>query len=121
MMLEAVLQNFDHVYMVIDALDECPRSSRGILLDALKSIRAFPLAQLHLFVTSRRENDITRALEDTEGDSTNFQDVNIQGAHLQRDIEKYIESKLLSAPFNKWTESEQDRVKTKLAEQADGM
>jgi len=56
------------VYLIIDALDECPDSSglptqREQVLDLLKDLVKLSLPNLHLCVTSRPEFDIRNAIE----------------------------------------------------------
>ncbi|KAI0277796.1 hypothetical protein BGY98DRAFT_1078926 [Russula aff. rugulosa BPL654] len=56
------------VYLIIDALDECPDTSglpspREQVIDLLKALVELPSPNLHLCVTSRPEMDIRRALE----------------------------------------------------------
>jgi len=56
------------IYLIIDALDECPNTSgmpspREQVLDLLKALVEFSLPNLHLCVTSRPEIDIRNALE----------------------------------------------------------
>ncbi|KAI3543629.1 vegetative incompatibility protein HET-E-1 [Colletotrichum abscissum] len=59
-----VLQLFQKVYVVLDALDESPReTSRFDLLETLKEIRTWSELGLHLLITSRDEVDIREGLE----------------------------------------------------------
>lgn len=71
---------FEHVFVVIDALDEC--TNRPELLDALLHLST--LSQLHLLVTSRPEHDIESTLE------TKAYSVDIRGALQRADICVYI-------------------------------
>jgi hypothetical protein len=56
------------VYLVLDALDECPNdsgfpSSREKVLELVKDLSSFPIPNLHLCITSRPEFDIRTVLE----------------------------------------------------------
>jgi len=62
------LQGQAPLYVVVDALDECPNSSgirtqRQEVLEILKELIELKFAYLHLCVTSRPEIDIRRAFD----------------------------------------------------------
>ncbi|KAI1664089.1 Heterokaryon incompatibility protein [Pyrenophora tritici-repentis] len=59
--IRQVVQEFAHVYIILDALDEC--SQRLELMDILKTVAGWQLNSLHLLMTSRKERDIERSLE----------------------------------------------------------
>ncbi|KAI1528603.1 vegetative incompatibility protein HET-E-1, partial [Pyrenophora tritici-repentis] len=54
-------QEFAHVYVVLDALDEC--TQRSELMDMLDTVAGWQLNKLHLLMTSRKERDIETSLE----------------------------------------------------------
>ena len=55
--------NFRSLYLVFDALDECPKGEkRHELLDLITEIRSWPSSKCHLLVTSREEVDIKQVL-----------------------------------------------------------
>ncbi|KAI4679307.1 uncharacterized protein J4E84_008335 [Alternaria hordeiaustralica] len=56
-----VIRMFTHVYVVLDALDEC--TQRPQLMDMLETMFGWQLGTLHLLVTSRKERDIEMSLE----------------------------------------------------------
>lgn len=122
-MLATMFENFNQVYLVIDALDEYPIFERNKLLKALATIRKSDPGNLHLLATSRREKDI----EDSFMLQCNqlpgvFWDIRMQGSHVEHDIKTYVNHRLENEPkFQKWTEEERERVKSRLAERADGM
>src|ERR1700730_3562492 len=55
-----ILEGFGHVYLIFDALDECPK--RWELLRWLEGIISARLDGVHLLVTSRWEEDIRASL-----------------------------------------------------------
>jgi hypothetical protein len=63
--LQATTEGFEKVFLVIDALDECPEnnSEREILLKLIDRIQGWSSSSLHFLCTSRKENDIERAFQ----------------------------------------------------------
>jgi hypothetical protein len=62
--LHQIINKFDHVYIILDALDESPRHKhREDLLQTLADMRRWPGPGLHLLVTGRDEQDIRESLE----------------------------------------------------------
>jgi hypothetical protein len=62
--LHQIINKFDHVYIILDALDESPRHKhREDLLQTLGDMRRWRGPGLHLLVTSRDEQDIRESLE----------------------------------------------------------
>lgn len=62
-MFQSISASFDHVMIVLDALDEAIESERADLIQKVISILKTPSANIHLIATSGRENDIERALD----------------------------------------------------------
>ncbi|KAI4645433.1 uncharacterized protein J4E78_009343 [Alternaria triticimaculans] len=56
-----VMLQFTHVYIVLDALDEC--TERGELTKMLEKVAGWKLENTHLLMTSRKERDIETSLE----------------------------------------------------------
>ena len=58
------LEGFEDVFIVADALDECPKGNdeREELLKIFETIHGWANSSLHLLATSRRETDIESAL-----------------------------------------------------------
>ncbi|CAN9256395.1 unnamed protein product [Alternaria alternata] len=82
-------QEFTHVYVVLDALDEC--AQRSELMDMLEAVAGWQLNNLHLLMTSRKERDIERSLEEyiREEDT-----VCLQRDVVDKDIQRYIQQRL---------------------------
>ncbi|KAL9105023.1 MAG: hypothetical protein Q9163_000120 [Psora crenata] len=88
--LRRLIQRFRDVYILLDALDESPRTGpREHVLDALDTMRTWGVQSLHLFVTSRDEPDIreTLALPTT-------QQVIMQNREIDKDIADFISCRL---------------------------
>jgi hypothetical protein len=81
------------VYIILDAIDECPNTSgiptaRKEVLDFLKDLVGLQLPNLHICVTSRPEVDIRTTLEPLAFHSVSINDQ----IGLRKDIEDYINS-----------------------------
>jgi hypothetical protein len=84
-----VMQQFTHVYIVLDALDEC--TQRPELMDVLETVAGWQLDNMHSLITSRKERDIESSLESyvKEEDTICFQrDV------VDKDIQRYVQQRL---------------------------
>jgi ATP/maltotriose-dependent transcriptional regulator MalT len=122
--LIASIQGFSTAYIIIDALDECPmiNDERKKLLNTLGYILKVAPNSLHMFCTSRKEEDIDKAirplLSETFGEEV---DLSNQKEVLNDDIAQYIDSVLAGADFNTWPDYIKDESRKVLMEKADGM
>ena len=111
------------VYLIIDALDECPDSSglpspREQVLDLLKELVELSLPNLHLCVTSRFEIDIRTALEPLSSRRVSLHEQTGQ----KKDIIDYVTSVVYSdAKMRRWRDEDKRLVIGTLSERADGM
>jgi hypothetical protein len=111
------------VYLIIDALDECPNTSaipspREQVLTLLEHLVESRLRNLRLCVTSRPETDIKIVLEPLTFRSISIHDENGQ----KEDIENYIRSVVNTDPKNRrWKQQDKELVIKVLTERADGM
>jgi hypothetical protein len=111
------------VYLVMDALDECPNdsgmpSSREKVLMTVKELVDLCHPNLHLCVTSRPEYDIRTMLEPLAAQQVSLHDEGGQ----KEDINNYITSVVHSdGKMKKWRDAEKDMVVEKLTAKADGM
>ena len=119
--LRVLMPNFDQVYLVMDAVDECPKLQRDRLLLTLKNLCSLNIECLHMLAVSRPEADIERSFKEISGIAGGFKEVKVQGVHVQQDIEKYLDSKLCSIPFRNWNAQEKRDVISILTFQADDM
>jgi hypothetical protein len=114
------------VYLIIDALDECPSTSprlsgpspREEVLKLLLRLIESRLVNLRICVTSRRETDIKIALE-----PFTFRSISIHDEPGQlEDIENYIRSVINTDPKSRrWKEEDKQQVIEVLTDRADGM
>jgi ankyrin repeat domain-containing protein 50 len=122
--LIATIHGFSEVYIIIDALDECPNSGgeRKKLLECLKRIHKAGLKNLHLLCTSRRETDIEAALKPVFASPfTNSFDLSIYRDAIDRDIGLHIDNALASSDYESWPEGVKREARESLVAKADGM
>jgi len=111
------------VYLIIDALDECPDTSglpslREQVLDLLKELIELSFPNLHICVTSRPEVNIRTALEPLASCQVSLHDQSGQ----KKDIIKYVTSVVHSDPkMRRWQDEDKKLVIDTLSERADGM
>jgi hypothetical protein len=87
--LQLMLQEFAHVYVVLDALDEC--TQRSELMDMIETVAGWQLDNVHLLLTSRKERDIEISLESFVVDEDT---VCLQKDVVDKDIERYVQQRL---------------------------
>jgi hypothetical protein len=122
--LQASAQDFKSVYLVVDALDECPLANdeRGRLLKLLGYIHEWTLTNLHVLYTSRPEPDIEAELAPLfSGPTTSIIDLQKRRKEVNRDIGTYIDQKIASSNFRSWPPKTKEDVKAALTGKADGM
>ena len=113
------------VYLIMDALDECPDTSdfpsaRKQVLDLVKDLVGLQLPNLHICVTSRPEVNISDALESLASHAVSLQEEEGQ----KKDIADYIRSVVNSPPgkfMRRWRQEDKEHVIRVLSEKADGM
>ena len=111
------------VYIVIDALDECPNfpgrpSARGEVLDLIEELVDLKLSNVHLCVASRPEMDIRLALEPLTSLKISLHDEIGQ----KEDIIEYIKSVVRTdRSMRRWKEEDQQLVVHTLSDKANGM
>jgi hypothetical protein len=111
------------VYLIMDALDECPNdsgipSSREKVLKTVKELVEFRHPNLRLCVTSRPEYGIRTTLEPLATQQVSLHDENGQ----MQDINDYVASVVHSdEEMRRWRDADKDMVIEKLTQKADGM
>lgn len=111
--LRNLVQKFDQVYVLLDALDE---SRREQVLIAIETMLKWSLPRLHILVTSRDEPDIRESLSLSE-----HEEVLMKNAEIDRDISDFISGQLnLNPKLRKW-HAHHDRIQEVLAERAQGV
>ncbi|KAH9165746.1 hypothetical protein EDB89DRAFT_1818485, partial [Lactarius sanguifluus] len=119
------LPNQGPVYLIMDALDECPDTSdvpspREQVLDLVKDLVGLRVPSLHICVTSRPEVDISDALESIASQAVSLQDESGQ----KKDIANYVRSVVYSGSgkfMRRWRPEDKEHVIETLSERADGM
>jgi hypothetical protein len=111
------------VYIIVDALDECPNfprrpSARAGVLDLIEELVELKLPNVHLCVASRPEMDIRIALESLTSLKISLHDEIGQ----KEDINEYIKSVVRSdRSMRRWKEEDKQLVLHTLSDKADGM
>ena len=113
------------IFIVLDALDECPDSSgfpspRDEVLQLVKELVELRLQELHICTTSRPEVDIRVVLEPLAFRSVSLHDESGQ----KTDIADYVRNAVKLSPsmaMRRWREDDKNLVIETLTERADGM
>ena len=111
------------IYIIIDALDECPDTSgtpsaREQVLDLIDELISWSLPNVYLCMTSRPEVDIRKALEPLRPLEISLHDEDGQ----KKDIIEYIRSVIYSdRKMRSWRDEDKKLVINMLSERADGM
>ncbi|RAR13708.1 ankyrin repeat-containing protein [Stemphylium lycopersici] len=85
-----LVEDLYQVYVVVDALDECPEQERGGILAFITNIVTAQITcHVKVFVTSRYETDIAKAFEDKQ-----IPTIQIRAENVAGDIEIYARSQV---------------------------
>ncbi|KAF2022482.1 hypothetical protein EK21DRAFT_119716 [Setomelanomma holmii] len=120
----SLIEDLSRVYVVFDALDECPEQERKDILSFITSIVTVPgPCSVKVFVTSRKRMDIAKAFEDRS-----IPTIPIRADNVAADIEAFARSqveKLRTGEHGKTLYVTSDDLRHKivqaLAAKADGM
>jgi hypothetical protein len=117
------LQNRGPMFIIIDAIDECPNSTgtpsqREKVLDFVEWLSNLHCSNFSICVTSRPEADIEAVLLPLASHT-----ISLHGENGQKeDIANYIKWFINSDPkARRWRQEDKDLVLRKLLERADGM
>jgi hypothetical protein len=111
------------IYLIVDALDECPNTSgvvppRERVLNLIEDLVELDLENLRICVTSRPEADILDALLPLASHTVSLHDEDGQ----KQDINNYITSVVQSdRKMRKWRAEDKTLVIDTLSQRADGM
>ena len=113
------------IFIVLDALDECPDSSgipspRNEVLQLVKELVNLDLQGLHICATSRPEVDIRAILESLASRSVSLHDESGQTADIADYVRSVVNSSLSTA-MRRWRADDKNLVIETLTERADGM
>ena len=120
-----VLPDQGPVYIILDAIDECPNTSgipsaRQQVLDLLNDLVFLQIPNLYICVTSRPEIDIRVALEPLAFHSISIHDQSGQ----KKDIKDYIRSVVYAnsvTAMRRWRRRDKELVIETLTKKSDGM
>ncbi|KAJ8108074.1 hypothetical protein ONZ43_g6538 [Nemania bipapillata] len=115
--LKQMIEEFDQVFIILDALDEC--EDREDLIDSINEIIGWSLQTLHFLATSRMEGEIADGLNVTEE-----QKLHIQSDLIEEDIRAYIHARLqMDKKLRRWQKDKKDQeiIVGTLMEKSDGM
>ena len=115
--LRELLEPFQDVFLIIDALDESPRvKRRGPVLKTLNRLRAWGKHKLHLLVTSRDEVDIRTELQVPPQEI-----ISMRNEAIDHDIASFVSHRLrVDRQMDKWKKFH-GLVESKLTEKAKGV
>ncbi|KAJ5731861.1 hypothetical protein N7493_003342 [Penicillium malachiteum] len=110
-LLDDVISNIPgHVYLVLDALDECPENAkskeRATILSLLTGLIKRHKNKLHILATSCPEQDIKFQLE-------GFSTIDV-GVHLDNDVRSFAETSIVKGELKKFKQDLKDLIKGKL-------
>ena len=113
------------IYLIMDALDECPDTSevpspRNQILQLLEELASLQVPNLRICITSRPEFDIRFSLEPLTSRQVSLHDQSGQ----KQDIADYVRSVVYSNSephMRRWRSEDKEFVIKTLSERADGM
>ena len=113
------------IFIVLDALDECPDSPgfpppRHVVLQLVKELVDLRLHGLHICATSRLEVDIRAVLEPLAFCSVSLHDESGQKTDIIEYVRSVVHSPLTTA-MRRWRAGDKNLVIETLTERADGM
>jgi hypothetical protein len=113
------------IFVILDALDECPNSTgtpsaRELILDFVENLVASNHSNLFICTTSRPEQDIQSVLNPL---TSARRQVSLHEEHGQReDINRYVRSFVCGdKTMRRWREEDKELVINTLSERANGM
>lgn len=99
----------DEVFLIIDAMDECPvkdHDGRSSLLEFIEQLSSKHPSKLHILATSRPEPDIRSRLEQ-------YLNVDLE-IGLAGDVETFVRDQISKGRLSRWDESVKERALNKL-------
>ena len=113
--LKSIIESFENVYIIFDALDEC--QDRRNFLTLLNKIHSWEIGTLHLLATSRHEQDIAKVLT-----TLVTYIVPMDESFVDGDIRFHVSKTLNDDPeFGVYSGKERKMVETALTEGAHGL
>lgn len=114
--LKQRIKDFEEVYIILDALDEC--DDRTELMEIIRTMVSWSIPGLHILLTSRKEADI----ENVMYDFLKLEDaVPLRSDEVNNDIRTYVRHTLaFDTSLRKWQKRQED-IELALMEKSDGM
>lgn len=114
-------EGFSEVFVIFDALDECPEQKRQDILDFITEVVSTPApCRIKVFATSRRETDIIEAFV-----RNHVPTVQILAENVAADIESFARSKVEELQAKKMLYVTKDELKERIVQtlttKAEGM
>jgi hypothetical protein len=115
------------IYIILDALDECPNSygvpsPRAQVLILVKQLIDLQLPHLHICITSRPEFDIRATLGPLAlTNSVSLHDESGQKEDIVDYVKSVVYSESVESMMKRWREADKKMVVETLSEKADGM
>jgi hypothetical protein len=110
--LDNLIDNFGEVFIVIDALDECPQMvdqrEREKLLNLIRNLLSKHSKNLHILATSRPEPDIHSELK-------SYLNVNIGGV-IDGDVKLFVKNAIYLGGLKVWDDNIKKYIEKKLLE-----
>jgi hypothetical protein len=117
--LRQMVQEFDDIFIILDALDEC--KDRQELLTDIEEMVGWKSEKLHILTTSRKEKDIEEWLEPFLNDQ---EKICIHSTLIDDDIRVYVHERLQTdRRLKRWQKKPgvQQEIEETLMGKADGM
>ena len=114
-LLRKSIEAVPHVYLFLDALDECTEHEE--LLDFLAQLYEWDIQGLHILVASRRERDIEEGLEDLTA-----QQIPVRKEAVDDDIRLYVRKRLQEdKKFKRWPPNVLEEIENSMMKKSNGM
>lgn len=115
--LQSFCERFDDSYIILDALDECPRgNSREDVLEVIEVVRGWCLPSVHLLVTARDYLDIRQSLNPSHAC-----DVSMKNSETDKDIFDYVSHQLGNDKRLQRWKIRHEEIQEKLTQRAQGV
>ncbi|CAG8957981.1 hypothetical protein HYFRA_00000324 [Hymenoscyphus fraxineus] len=107
------------VFLVLDALDECPndKAERDQLCQILIQIKGWGLQKLHTIITSRPEDDLKKSLTPLATSTP----ISIEDSVVKSDIQLFVKASLSQSKLKEWPADFRNEIEETLVNGAHGM
>ena len=109
------MEEFDHIYIILDALDECVERQK--LLSVVQQLLHSKTRNMHILVTSRSDPDLEEYLTPMI-----TAHILLESSLIEPDIRSYIQEQLNHSPkLRRWPQKVQANIESALMKGAQGM